>query len=126
MPDLKSAEEWHTKMLELLTDWDHQHKDGSREAELEILRDIQRNALEAAAKAVEVVPEANPVRRAARWDCAQAVRRLLPETPAPADDHRRGGIVITRDKTPSGNDMTYITRENPAPAGQDENQEANQ
>ncbi len=48
----------------------------------------------------------------------QRILREIPKDPAPAVEHRRGGIVIERGKTPSGNDVTYMTREDPAPTGQ--------
>ncbi len=98
------------------------------------IAEVQRNALEAAAKAVcwncrqgyAVDRSTSTVWRhtigALSVPCeATEIYDIIPENPAPTIEHHRGGIVITRDKTPSGNDVTYITTENPAPtAGKDE------
>jgi len=91
---LRPAEEWakegHRRR------WNGFYKagmEGLESSNLHYVRDIQRNALEAAATAIDAVAEASPSRRAARWDCAQLVRDLIPENPAPTagTDEEGGG-----------------------------------
>lgn len=64
---LITAEEFHEKMLELLTDWDHHHQGSSRNAELDIIRDIQRNVAEAAAAVICPGCADGPPRAWDRW-----------------------------------------------------------
>lgn len=92
---LIAAEEWHEKMLTLLADWDYQHGDSSRGTELDVIRDIQRNAelhwLERAAKAAcpTCVAGNTPRKYNNEWwhgtsICpAMRVRQLIPKDPAP-------------------------------------------
>lgn len=101
-----------------------------RQDVLRLVRKAQRNAaqhwLEAAARAV--CPEKCGIgcrpskdnegrpwhgsRLCAAWPIHELLETL--EDPAPAVECRRGGVVIERGKTPSGNDVTYMTREDPA------------
>jgi hypothetical protein len=103
MTELIPAEKWHAKILELLTDWDHRREGSSRGTELDVLRDIQRNALEAAAKAVCTGCEHGEPLDAVPWSeyhksstgrlrcAALRIKRLIPGNPAPAGTVTKGG-----------------------------------
>jgi hypothetical protein len=96
---------------------------------LEEFRDIQRNALEAAAKAVctwcrdGYAVSGDRHRRTHVYGTgnyapcnAAEIWALIPENPAPAVKRRPGDMTIARRRAPT-NDGTYVRAENPAPDG---------
>lgn len=93
MSKLTTAEEWHDKILELLTDWDHHHEGGSRDAELGVLRDIQRNALEAAIDKLIQLKMRGGSTMPGVLTCVDEIRPLIPKNPAPTagTDEEGGG-----------------------------------
>ncbi len=117
MTELRSAEWWFDRVMRKPFAG---LKDTLRFTIPEI-RDIQRNAerhhLERAAKAVCPDCEMGTTRDGTHHTyhvgngtlChAAAIWKLIPNDPALAVEHLRGGIVLTHGKTPSGNDVMYM------------------
>ena len=78
---LKPADTWLDERM-----MDPIHGDAVRFTADEI-RDVQRNVVEAAADAVSVVGVYGPTSpEDMREHCARAVRELIPENPAPAEE----------------------------------------